>query len=122
MANAAVYITWGNAIEGRETKSLEVFGEALQRHATWKKEGKIEDHKTYVATTGDYERFSGCIVLEGEVAKLRALIDADDWKLLELRARHVVHNLQVVHCISGNEIPKYIELMTTARSQVGIKT
>jgi hypothetical protein len=122
MANAAVYITWGNAIEGRETKSLEVFGDALQRHATWKKEGKIEDHRTYFATTGDLERFGGFIVLEGEVAQLRSLIDTDDWKLLELRARHVVHNLKVVHCVTGNDIPKTVELVTTARAQVGIKT
>jgi hypothetical protein len=122
MANAAIYITWGNAMQGRESKSLEVFGQALEHHARWKKEGKIADHHTYMATNGDYERFGGCIVLEGEVAQLRALVDTDEWRLLELRARSVVHNIQVVHCVSGNEIPKLIELLTTARKQVGITT
>ena len=122
MSNASVYITWGSSIAGRETKGLEVFGDALQHHAKWKQEGKITDHKAYLATHGDYDRFAGCIILEGEVDKLRALIDTDDWKLLELRARHVVNNVQVVHCIGGNEIMKAIELATTARKQLGITT
>jgi hypothetical protein len=122
MANAAIYITWGNAFQGRETKSLEVFGQVLELHARWKKEGKIADHRTYLATTGDYERFGGCILVEGEVPQLRALLDTDEWKIMELRARNVVHNVQVVHCVGGNEVPKVIELLGTARKQVGITT
>jgi hypothetical protein len=122
MANAAVYIQWGNAMVGRESKSLEVFGQVLEAHARWKKEGKIADHRTYLATNGDYETFGGCVLVEGEVAQLRALIDSEEWKVLELRARNVVHNIRVVHCVGGNEIPKLIELVTTARKQVGITT
>jgi hypothetical protein len=111
MSDASIYITWGSAIAGRETKGLEVFGDALQHHAKWKQEGKITEHRTYLATHGDYDHFAGCIVLEGDVAKLRAL-----------SARHVVNNVQVVHCIGGNEIMKAIELATTARKQLGITT
>jgi hypothetical protein len=88
----------------------------------WKQEGKIADHRTYLATNGDYERFGGCILIEGEVAQLRTLIDTDEWKLLELRARNVVHDVKVVHCIGGHEIMKAIELSATARKQLGITT
>jgi hypothetical protein len=122
MANAAVFIKWGTAIVGRETKSLEVFGQALDYHQRLKKEGKIAAHHTFVATTGDTSQFGGFIVLEGEIAQLRAAMDTDEWQALDIKARNVVTGVDVIHCIGGNEIPKFIEQVVTARKQIGITT
>jgi hypothetical protein len=122
MANAAIYVKWGEPITGREAKGLEVFRHAMEFHARLQKEGKISAHHTFLATTGGTSQFGGCMILEGEIAQLRAVCDSAEWNTIFLSARHVVENVEVVHCIGGNEIPKFIEQTVSVRKQLGIPT
>lgn len=122
MSNAAIYCSWGHAIPGRETKALEVFSQAVEFNATLEKQGKIAAHRTYIATTGCMDRFSGFMVLEGEVEQLRAVIDSNEWKALRLKAEHVVHGMEIVHCVTGGEVMKTIAQVVEVRRQLGITT
>lgn len=119
-ANAALYLCWGHAVPGREQKSLEVFMQAQEFNATLEKKGKIAAHRTYITTTGSMERFGGFMVLEGTVEQLREVIDSDEWKNLRLRAEHTVKGIDVVHCVTGAEIPKMVQQIVEVRRQLGL--
>ena len=119
-ANAALYLSWGHVIPGREQKSLEVFQQAIEFNANLEKKGKIAAHRTYIATTGCMDRFAGFMILEGTVEQLREVIDSDEWTNLRLRAEHVVKGIDVVHCVTGSEIGKTVAQIVDVRRQLGI--
>ena len=119
-ANAALYLCWGHPVPGREQKSLEVFMQAQEFNATLEKQGKIAAHRTYIATTGSMERFAGFMVVEGTVQQLRDLVDSDEWKNLRLRAEHLVQGIDIVHCVTGAEIPKTVQQIVDVRRQLGL--
>ena len=122
MANAALYIQWGQAVRGRETKALEVFSRAMELDETLKKQGKIAEHRTYISETGNLGRNGGFVILEGEVAQLRAVVDSEEWKSLLAQAYEVVEGLEVLHLATGDEVQRTIARIVQARRQVGITT
>lgn len=119
-ANAAIYVSWGNAIPGREAKSLEVFMGAVEYYSRLEKEGKIAGLRTYLATNGNTDHFAGFMLIEGEIAQLRAVIDSEEYKQILYKARHLVHDVDVVHCVTGAEVAKSIQAVVGVRKQLGI--
>ncbi|HTQ42393.1 MAG TPA: hypothetical protein VMI75_06500 [Polyangiaceae bacterium] len=119
-ANAALYVCWGHAVPGREQKSLEVFMHAQEFNATLEKQGKIAAHRTYIATTGSMERFAGFMVLEGSIEQLRAVIDSPEWQQIRLKAEHLVEGVDVIHCVTGAEIPRMVQQIVDVRRQLGL--
>jgi hypothetical protein len=118
-ANAAIYVSWGASVAGREAKSLEVFMHAVEYYGRLEKEGKIAALRTYVASTGSTQ-FSGFMVIEGEVAQLRTLVDSDEYKTILTKARHLVEDVNVVHCVTGNEVGHSIQHLVAVRKQLGL--
>jgi hypothetical protein len=122
MSNAAICIRWGAPIAGRETKSLEVFNSVLEYNTRLQKEGKITNHHTFLSTTGNQSKFSGLMLIGGDVSQLRAVVDSNEWKTLLAKAQHCVANVEVDHCVTGPEIAKTIERVVTVRKELGITT
>jgi hypothetical protein len=122
VSDAAVYVKWGSPVVGRESKSIEVFKEALGVWNRLQKEGLISAHREYFATNGDRDRFRGFVVIEGSVAQLRSMIDGDEWRNLLIKVTSVATNVEVVHCASGAEIPKLLEEVAAVRKQLGVST
>ncbi len=120
MSNAALYVSWGRPVVGRETKSLEVFSQAMEYYGTLKAKGKIAEYRTYFATNGQMAQLGGFMLIEGTVAQCRELVDGDDFQKLLLKAGHVIENLQVVHMGAGDEIQKTIGRVLEVRKQLGI--
>jgi hypothetical protein len=50
------------------------------------------------------------------------MVDAPEYRSLSLKVTNVVANVEVVHCVSGAEIPRLLEEATAARKQLGITT
>ena len=122
MSNAAIFVRWGRGTVGRETKSLEVFSQALEYWGTLEKQKKIASHRVYVATHGDMHSFAGFAVLEGEVAQLRELVDSEEYKMLNLKALQVVDEFEILHMATGDEVQKTVMQLVSARRQIGITT
>ena len=120
MSNAAIYVSWGRPTVGRESKSLEVFSQALEYYGSLKSKGKLADFRVYVATNGALQRFNGFMLLEGDVAQLRAIVDGEEFQKLLTKAHHVVDNLEIVHMSTGDEIQKSIARLVDTRRQLGI--
>ena len=62
------------------------------------------------------------MVIEGSVEQLRAVVDSDEWTTLWLRAEHCVGAVEIVHCIMGSEIQRYIGKTLEVRRGLGITT
>jgi hypothetical protein len=120
MSTAAICIRWGAPFVGRETKSLEVFMHAQEFWGRLQKEGKISAHRTYIASNGNLEHDGGFAVLEGDVAQLRAVVDSNDYRMLMLKAQHLVSNFEVTHMETGDAIPKLIQDVMSVRKQLGL--
>jgi hypothetical protein len=122
MSNAALYIKWGQPVRGRESKSIEIFMHALEYYGSLEKQKKITAQRVYVAETGDLGQLGGFIVLEGDVAQLRAVVDSEEYKNLLMQAHQVVEHLQTIHLASGEEVQKIVARVANARRQMGITT
>jgi hypothetical protein len=120
MTNAAVYIRWGRQIPGREGKSLEVFSQAVEYYGSLKSKGTLSDFRVYFATNGNLADFGGFMLLEGEVSKLRTVVDGEEYQSLMVKAHLVVDQLDIVHLSTGDEIQKTLGRGIDARKQLGI--
>jgi hypothetical protein len=120
MANAAVMIKWGNPFVGREAKSLEVFMQAVEYFGGLVSSKKIEAHRTYIAQSGDFSALGGFMLLEGEVDQLRKVLDSEEYRTLNLKARHLVDRIDEVHCLAGNEIGNEVARIQKIRKELGI--
>ena len=120
MSNAALFVSWGRPMVGRETKALEVFSQVMEFYATQKAKGKISDFRTYLTTNGELSQLGGFMIIEGSVAQCRELVDSEDYQKLLLKGGHVIENLQAVHLATGDEIQKTIGRVLEVRKQLGI--
>jgi hypothetical protein len=120
MANASLVITWGNAIPGRENQSLELFMGVVQKYTGLQAEGQIERYSAHMATSGNTNDFGGAMIVEGEITQLRDLIHSDWYRDTIIKARHLVDNLNEVHCVTGDAIQGNIERVVKARKELGI--
>jgi hypothetical protein len=103
MADAAIFIGWGNPVRGREQQSLEVFSESMTYWGQLQQEGAIEDVQAYLLEPhgGD---LAGFAVLRGDPAKLAELHASEDFQRLVARAGLIVENLGVVRATSGDAL------------------
>jgi hypothetical protein len=122
MSNAALFVSWGRPLQGRESKALEVFSQVMEHYAGLEQQKKVAAHRTYLTTTGSMERLGGFMVIEGSVEQLRSVVDSDEWTTLWLRAEHCVGAVEIVHCVMGSEIQKYIGKTLEVRRGLGITT
>jgi hypothetical protein len=95
MADAGIFIGFGQPVRGREGQAVESFNEALGFFAQLVEQGQIENFEPVFleAHGGD---LSGFILLRGDAEKLAALRVSEDFGHLILRAGLCVENMGVV--------------------------
>jgi hypothetical protein len=74
MADAALFIGWGQVVRGREKRALQVFNESVEYWGGLQGDGKIEDFEVVILTPhgGDLQGFALLRGSEDQVAALRA--------------------------------------------------
>lgn len=92
MTAGAVRISWGSTIPGREAKSLEVFGEAVERFEGYTKAGRIHSHQEYFALTG---RAGGFMLAQGDLEELQKMLSEPDTIALNSKAESIVYDFRV---------------------------
>jgi hypothetical protein len=103
MADAALFIGWGNAVRGRERQALNVFGEAVGFWTKLQQDGEVESFETVFLEPhgGD---LLGFFLVRGEREALAALRVRDDVVRLNLRASLIVENFGFVGGAVGSGI------------------
>jgi hypothetical protein len=113
MAEAGLFVGWGDPITGREGKGLEVFGEALAYYAKAEQEGRIESHETVLLAPhgGD---LAGFILARGSREQMAALRAEDEFERLNTRATLIVQRVGVIDAALGDGLEDAIGVYQSA--------
>ncbi|HVP01018.1 MAG TPA: hypothetical protein VMT10_00505 [Solirubrobacteraceae bacterium] len=119
MADAALFVGWGESIHGREGLGLQVFAETLAYYTSLQEEGRIESFEPVLLAPhgGGLEGF---IVLRGERATLDEIRASDEFERLTLKAQLVVREVGVVNALIGDGLSHGIELYQEALGAAAI--
>ncbi|MDQ3932585.1 MAG: hypothetical protein M3252_07100 [Actinomycetota bacterium] len=100
MAEAAIFIGFGQAARAREPQALELLDEGLRYFAALQEQGEIESFEPVVLAPhgGDLRGF---VLVRGERTALGRLRRDPDFRRLTTRASLVVDNFGVVNAYVG---------------------
>jgi hypothetical protein len=117
MAEAGLFIGWGEPVTGREAKGLEVFAEALAYYGQAEQGGRIESHETVLLGPhgGD---LGGFTLVRGSEAQIAALRTEDEFERIITRAALVVQNVGVVDAALGDGVQDAIGVYQAAVSDL----
>jgi hypothetical protein len=103
MAEAGLFIGWGEPVTGREAKGLEVFAEALAYYGKAEQDGRVESHETVLLGPhgGD---LGGFILIRGSEAQIASIRAEDEFERITTRATLVVQNVGVVDAAVGDGV------------------
>ena len=103
MADAGLFIGWGQVVRGREQRAVEVFNEVVAYWGGLQGDGKIEDFEVVFLTPhgGDLAGFG---LLRGSAEQLNALRGDDEFVRHVARADLIVESQGVVDAALGEGI------------------
>jgi hypothetical protein len=108
MADAGLFIGWGEVVRGRENEAVEVFNETLAYYTRLQEEGTIESFEPVFLEPhgGD---LNGFILIRGDAEKLAALRVSDEFTQLSLRATLIVDGFGVVGADLAERLQRQME-------------
>jgi hypothetical protein len=107
MADAGLFIGWGQVARGREDRALGVFNETIGFYGRLQEEGRIEDFEVSLLQPhgGD---LAGFALLRGSEEQIDAIQHDDEFERLMTRAAFIVDNLGVVPAALGNGVARQV--------------
>lgn len=95
MADAGLFIGWGNVARGREKEAVDLFNEILGYYGRLQEDGEIESFEPVFLEPhgGD---LSGFVLLRGDPEKLASIRVSEEFTQYSIRAALVVENFGVV--------------------------
>jgi hypothetical protein len=95
MADAGLFIGWGEVVRGRETEALEVFNETIAYYSRLQEDGTIEGFEPVFLEPhgGD---LNGFILIRGDAETLASLRVNEEFAQFAIRAGLVVDGFGVV--------------------------
>ena len=111
MADAALFIGWGEVVRGREKRAIEVFNESVAYYADLQSKREIENFEVAILEPhgGD---LAGFILLRGEAAKLERLRRDPEFERRTARAQLIVDKVGVVGATIGNGVTRMMTVYT----------
>jgi hypothetical protein len=109
MADAGLFIGWGQVVRGREARALEVFNETIQAYAQMQSEGRIEDFEIALLQPHGGE-LAGYAMLRGSEAQIDALGRDEGFERLMQRADLIVDGLGIVPALIGESLGRGIAM------------
>lgn len=111
MADAGLFIGWGEVVRGREAEANEVFNETLAYYGRLQEEGTIESFEPVFleAHGGD---LSGFILMRGDAEKLASLRVNEEFMQYAIRAGLVVENLGIVGASLAERLQRQMAFYT----------
>jgi hypothetical protein len=111
MADAGLFIGWGEVVRGREAEAIQVFNETLGYYGRLQEEGTIEGFEPVFLEPhgGD---LNGFILIQGDAEKLAALRVSDEFTQYSIRAGLVVEGFGVVGADLAGRLQRQMEYYT----------
>jgi hypothetical protein len=108
MADAGLFVGWGEVVRGRETEAVEVFNETLGYYTRLQEEGTIESFEPVFLEPhgGD---LNGFILIRGDAEKLAELRVSEEFTQFALRATLIVNGFGVVGADMAERLQRQME-------------
>lgn len=105
MADAALFIGWGQVVRGREERALTIFNESVEYWGGLQGGGKIEDFEIVLLSPhgGD---LAGFALLRGSAEQIGALRADEEFERRITRADMIVENQGVVDAVINDGIAR----------------
>jgi hypothetical protein len=101
MAEAGLFVGWGQGVRGREAKGLQVFNEAVEFYTGQQSSGAIESFEVVLLGPhgGD---LTGFILVRGSQQQIAAVRANEDFQRLNARAAAIVDGLGIIDAVLGD--------------------
>jgi hypothetical protein len=105
MADAALFIGWGQVVRGREKRALQVFNESVEYWGGLHGDGKIEDFEVALLEPhgGDLQGFA---LLRGSEEQIAALRADEEFARRLVRADQIIESLGVINALIGEGLAR----------------
>lgn len=105
MADAALFIGWGQVVRGREQRAVQVFNESVEYWGSLQGDGRIEDFEVVLLTPhgGDLQGFA---LLRGREEQINELRADEEFARRVQRADLIVESQGVVNAALGDGIAR----------------
>ena len=111
MADAGLFIGFGNPVRSRESQAVELFNETLAWYGSLQEEGEIESFEPVFLEPhgGD---LSGFILIRGDAQKLAALRVSEEFTQFTIKAGLCVESIGVVGADLAGRLQKQMAFYT----------
>ena len=105
MAEAALFIGWGQVVRGREKRAVQVFNESVGYWGELRGAGKIEDFEVVLLAPhgGDLQGFA---LLRGSEEQVGALRADEEFQRRTARADLIIESQGVIDAVIGDGIAR----------------
>ena len=105
MADAALFIGWGQVVRGREKRAVQVFNESVEYWGGLQGDGKIEDFEVALLEPhgGDLQGFA---LLRGSEEQMGALRADEEFQRRVLRADQIIESQGVINALIGEGLAR----------------
>ncbi|MBA3287387.1 MAG: hypothetical protein H0U21_05085 [Acidimicrobiia bacterium] len=101
MAEAGLFIGWGQAVRGREAKGLKVFNDGVEFWTGQQTNGAIESFEVVILAPHGGE-LAGFILVRGSHGQIAAVRANPDFQRINARAAAIVDGLGIIEAALGD--------------------
>ena len=109
MADAGLFIGWGDVVRGREERALDVFNETVELYGQMQADSRIESFEVCLLNPHGGE-LQGFALLRGSEDQIDAVRRAEDFQRVLTKALLIVENLGVVDAALGEGLGRQMAI------------
>jgi hypothetical protein len=109
VADAGLFIGWGDVVRGREDRALDVFNETIEFYGQLQSDGRLEDFEVALLEPHGGE-LQGYAMLRGSEDQIADLRRDEDFERLMTKASLVVDDLGVIGAAIGASLGRAISI------------
>jgi hypothetical protein len=100
VADAGLFIGWGQVVRGREDRALDVFNETIELYGQMQSDGRIESFEVCLLQPHGGE-LGGFELIRGSEEQIDALRRSEDFERINTKASLIVDDLGIVDMLIG---------------------
>ncbi|BBX71260.1 hypothetical protein [Mycolicibacterium psychrotolerans] len=106
MADAALFIGFGEVVRGREKRALRIYEDSMEYWGGLQKEGKIASFD--VTLLGPHAHLNGFIVVRGTDEQLDAVRHTKEFRRQMARTRLIVDQMVIAEAFVGPQLAEFM--------------
>jgi hypothetical protein len=109
MADAGLFIGWGEVVRGREDRALDVFNETIEYYGQLQSDGRIESFDVALLEPHGGE-LQGFVILRGSEEQIDNVHRDDDFQRLMTKASLIVDDLGLIPAYIGEGLGRAMSI------------